>query len=157
MKKFIAMLLALVMALSLVACGGGDNGQSGGDSANGDKVVKIGVFEPTSGQNAAGGKKEILGIEYANSIKPTVTINGEEYTVQLVTADNASDAAKAPTAAQTLISQGVSVAPAAPSLPATCSRMLRSPPSALPAPTPRSPWTMITTSVYPTSIPSRAR
>jgi branched-chain amino acid transport system substrate-binding protein len=110
MKKFIAMLLALVMALSLVACGGGDNGQqSGGDSANGDKVVKIGVFEPTSGQNAAGGKKEILGIEYANSIKPTVTINGEEYTVQLVTADNASDAAKAPTAAQTLISQGVSV------------------------------------------------
>ena len=110
MKKLIAMLLALVMALSLVACGGGDNGQqSGDDSANGDKVVKIGVFEPTSGQNAAGGKKEILGIEYANSIKPTVTINGEEYTVQLVTADNASDAAKAPTAAQTLISQGVSV------------------------------------------------
>ena len=110
MKKFLALMLALVMALSLVACGGGDNGQqSGGDSANGDKVVKIGVFEPTSGQNAAGGKKEILGIEYANSIKPTVTINGEEYTVQLVTADNASDAAKAPTAAQTLISQGVSV------------------------------------------------
>ncbi len=108
MKKFIAMLLALVMALSLVACGGGDT-QQGGDSATGDKVIKIGIFEPTSGQNAAGGKKEILGIEYANSIKPTVTINGEEYTVQLVTADNASDAAKAPTAAQTLISQGVSV------------------------------------------------
>ena len=109
MKKFIAMLLALVMALSLVACGGGDNQQGGGDSATGDKVVKIGVFEPTSGQNAGGGKKEILGIEYANSIKPTVTINGEEYTVQLVYADNASDSAKAPTAAQTLISQGVSV------------------------------------------------
>ena len=106
MKKFLAMILALVMALSLVACGGGDNG---GASADGEKVVKIGIFEPTSGQNAAGGKKEILGIEYANFIKPTVTINGEEYTVQLVTADNASDAAKAPTAAQTLISQGVSV------------------------------------------------
>ena len=109
MKKFIAMLLALVMALSLVACGEQGDSQKGDDSASGDKVVKIGVFEPTSGQNAGGGKKEILGIEYANSIKPTVTINGEEYTVQLVYADNASDANKAPSAAQTLISQGVSV------------------------------------------------
>ena len=110
MKKFLAMILALVMALSLAACGSKDNGQQPSDGdASGDKVVKIGIFEPTSGQNGAGGKKEILGIEYANTIKPTVTINGEEYTVQLITADNASDASKAPTAAQTLISQGVSV------------------------------------------------
>ena len=109
MKKFLAMMLALVMALSLVACGEQGDSQKGNDSASGDKVVKIGVFEPTSGQNGGGGKKEILGVEYAHSLKPTVTINGEEYSVQLVYADNASDQAKAPTAAQTLISQGVSV------------------------------------------------
>ena len=109
MKKFLAMMLALVMALSLVACGEQGDSQKGDDSASGDKVVKIGVFEPTSGQNGGGGKKEILGIEYAHSLQPTVTINGEEYSVQLVYADNASDQAKAPTAAQTLISQGVSV------------------------------------------------
>ena len=109
MKKFLAMMLALVMALSLVACGEQGDSQKGDDSASGDKVVKIGVFEPTSGQNGGGGKKEILGIEYAHSLKPTVTINGEEYSVQLVYADIASDQAKAPTAAQTLISQGVSV------------------------------------------------
>ena len=109
MKKFLAMMLALVMALSLGACGEQGDSQKGDDSASGDKVVKIGVFEPTSGQNGGGGKKEILGIEYAHSLKPTVTINGEEYSVQLVYADNASDQAKAPTAAQTLISQGVSV------------------------------------------------
>ena len=109
MKKFLAMMLALVMALSLVACGEQGDSQKGDDSASGDKVVKIGVFEPTSGQNGGGGKKEILGIEYAHSLKPTVTINGEEYSGQLVYADNASDQAKAPTAAQTLISQGVSV------------------------------------------------
>lgn len=109
MKKFLAMMLALVMALSLVACGEQGDSQKGDDSASGDKVVKIGVFEPTSGQNGGGGKKEILGIEYAHSLKPTVTINGEEHSVQLVYADNASDQAKAPTAAQTLISQGVSV------------------------------------------------
>lgn len=107
MKKFLAMMLALVMALSLVACGGKTD--DGSSDASGDKVVKIGVFEPTSGQNGGGGKKEILGVEYAHSLKPTVTINGEEYSVQLVYADNASDQAKAPTAAQTLISQGVSV------------------------------------------------
>lgn len=107
MKKFLAMMLALVMALSLVACG--SKTDDGSSDASGDKVVKIGVFEPTSGQNGGGGKKEILGIEYAHSLKPTVTINGEEYSVQLVYADNASDQAKAPTAAQTLISQGVSV------------------------------------------------
>ena len=99
MKKIIALLLALVMAMALVACGSSDSGDT----------VKIGIFEPTSGQNGAGGKKEILGIEYANSIKPTVTINGKEYKVQLITADNASDASKAPAAAQTLISKGVSV------------------------------------------------
>jgi len=105
MKKVIAMMLALVMALSLVACGGGGN--SGGGS--GEKVIKIGVFEPTSGQNGAGGKKEILGIQYAQSLYPTVKINGEEYKVELVVADNASDASKAPSAAQSLVSAGVSV------------------------------------------------
>ena len=77
MKKFLAMMLALVMALSLVACGGKTD--DGSSDASGDKVVKIGVFEPTSGQNGGGGKKEILGVEYAHSLKPTVTINGEVY------------------------------------------------------------------------------
>ena len=102
MKKFIALLLALVTALSLVACGSKDSGTDG-------DVIQVGIFEPTSGQNAAGGKKEILGIEYAHSLKPTVTINGKEYKIQLVVADNASEQAKAPAAAQTLISKGVSV------------------------------------------------
>ena len=110
MKKFLAMVLALIMALSLVACGqqGGD-AQQGDDSASGDKVIKIGVFEPQSGDNGAGGKQEILGMQYANKMIPTVTIGGEEYKVELVYADNASSNDKAPTAAQTLISQGVSV------------------------------------------------
>ena len=107
MKKFLAMVLALIMALSLVACGqqGGD-AQQGDDSASGDKVIKIGVFEPQSGDNGAGGKQEILGMQYANKMIPTVTIGGEEYKVELVYADNASSNDKAPTAAQTLISQG---------------------------------------------------
>ena len=106
MKKIIALVLVLVMALSLCACG---SKESGNTAADGDKVIKIGVFEPTSGQNAAGGKKEILGIEYAHSLYPTVEIDGVEYAIELVYADNASSADKAPTAAQLLISQDVSV------------------------------------------------
>ena len=74
MKRVIAVILVLCMALSLCACS-----SSGSGSASGEKVIKIGVFEPTSGQNAGGGKKEILGVEYAHSLKPTVTINGEVY------------------------------------------------------------------------------
>ena len=56
MKKFIALLLALVTALSLVACGSKDNG----GSTDGD-TVKIGIFEPTSGQNGAGGTHNVAG------------------------------------------------------------------------------------------------
>ena len=83
MKKFLAMMLALVMALSLVACGEQGDSQKGDDSASGDKVVKIGVFEPQSGDNGAGGKQEILGMQYANKMIPTVTIGGEEYKVEV--------------------------------------------------------------------------
>ncbi len=99
MKKFMSVLLVLVMAMSLAACGGGSN----------EKVVKIGVFEPQSGDNGAGGKQESLGMQYANHITPTVDIGGETYRVELVYADNASSNDKAPTAAQTLISSGVSL------------------------------------------------
>ena len=103
MKKLIAVLLCLVMVVSMVACGGNNNEPT----ETGDKVITIGVFEPTSGQNGAGGKKEILGIQYANSLYPTVTIGGEEYKIELTYADNQSDVSKAPTAAQQLVSKKV--------------------------------------------------
>ena len=104
MKKLFALVLALVMVLGLVACGGG-----GEEEASGEKVVKIGVFEPMSGDNGAGGKQEVLGMQYANYLTPEVEIAGETYKVELVYADNASSNDKAPTAAQNLISEGVSI------------------------------------------------
>lgn len=103
MKKLIAVLLCLVMVLSMAACGGEKT------TTTDEKVITIGIFEPTSGQNGAGGKKEILGIQYANSLYPTVTIGGEEYKIELTYADNQSDSSKAPTAAQQLVSKKVSI------------------------------------------------
>lgn len=104
MKKFIALALTLLMCmLALAGCGG-----SGGGSSDGD-TIRIGVFEPASGDNGPGGKQESLGIQYANEQQPTVTVGGKEYKVELVPVDNESDNAKAVTAAQDLISKNVSI------------------------------------------------
>ena len=100
MKKIIALLLAAVMVMCLFA---------GCASSGGSKVIKIGVFEPQSGDNGAGGKQEVLGIQYANSVKPTVTINGEEYKIELDIQDNQSSTDKAVSAAQQLVADKVSV------------------------------------------------
>jgi len=104
MKKAISIIISVLFLLTMVAgCGGG----SGSDS--GPKVVTIGVFEPASGDNGAGGKQETLGIQFANRETPTVMIGGVEYKVELEIVDNQSSTAVAPSAAQTLVSAGVSL------------------------------------------------
>ena len=105
MKKVLALTLSLAMALLLcVGCGG----SSSAWDPEGD-TIKIGVFEPASGDNGAGGKQETLGIQYANTVQPTVTIGDKEYKVELEIVDNESDNSKAVTAAQSLVSSGVSL------------------------------------------------
>ena len=100
MKKIIALILTALMLVSVfAACG---------EKTDGD-VVKIGIYEPASGSNGAGGKQEALGIKYANSVQPTVDIGGKTYKVELVSVDNQSSNDKAPSAAAELVSAGVSV------------------------------------------------
>ena len=101
MKKLLTVMVVLAMTLSLVGCGKSSNTSS--------KTLSIGVFEPASGDNGAGGKQETLGMQYANSVTPTVAINGETYNVVLKIVDNQSATDKAPTAAQQLVSDNVSV------------------------------------------------
>ncbi len=76
-KKLLAMVLAMVMMLSLVACGGGSS-----ESADGGKPVKIGVLisDATSG--------EALGFRsyYENYI-------AKNYNVELIYSDELKDAA----------------------------------------------------------------
>ncbi|NLI54365.1 MAG: ABC transporter substrate-binding protein [Clostridiales bacterium] len=113
MKKLAAILLVLVLVVSTAACSAPaattTDTAAADQSASGNPVVKVGVYEPASGDNGAGGKQETLGIEYANDVSPTVEINGTTYDVQLVKVDNESSNDKAASAASTLVSAGVSV------------------------------------------------
>mgnify|MGYP000450430257 CR=1 FL=1 len=120
MKKFLACVLSASMMLGLLAGCAGAGSSSGNAPASsgaavstpavsGDNVLKIGVFEPSTGDSASGGKKEMLGMQYANSETPTVTVGGQEYQIQLVYADNGSSTDKALTAATQLVSEGVSL------------------------------------------------
>ena len=80
-----------------------------------NKVVKdgkiyVGVYEPQSGSNGAGGKQEVIAIQYANELKKTITSNGKEYTIELVIVDNESDDNKAVSAASKIVADGACVA-----------------------------------------------
>ena len=113
MKKILALVMVLCLAIaSISACGARPESSDGQAAAKSDSkadgVIKIGVFEPQSGDNGAGGKQEILGMQYANVETPTVKVGDTEYAVELVYADNASSNDKAPSAAQELVSKGVS-------------------------------------------------
>lgn len=117
MKKFLASALSAALLLSALAgCSGSGSGSASGSAptgsgaSDGDKVVKIGVFGARPPATpASGGKKEMLGMQFANSETPTVELGGETYQVELVYADNGSSTDKAPSAASQLVSEGVSV------------------------------------------------
>lgn len=109
-KKFLALGLSFVLVTSLLSgCGTKDTSTSSNKGSGSDNVIKIGVFEPVTGENGGGGYQEVLGIRYANKVYPTVEINGTTYDIELVEVDNKSDKTEAISAAQNLISEGVSV------------------------------------------------
>lgn len=94
MKKVLSALLVSAVAMSLVAGCGGEKK----DAAASD-VIKVGVFLPLTGDNAAGGELELRGIKLANKLHPEVL--GKK--IELVVADNKSDKAEAASVAARLI------------------------------------------------------
>ena len=94
-KKLMAAMMISALAMGLVAGCGGSGSKSGADS----KTVKVGVFLPLTGDNAAGGELELRGIKLANKLHPEV--NGKK--IELVVADNKSDKAEAANVAARLI------------------------------------------------------
>ena len=77
-KKFVSALLASAVALSLVAgCGGGDKKKADEKKpAAAAGAVKVGVFLPLTGDNAAGGELELRGIKLANKLHPEIMAAG---------------------------------------------------------------------------------
>ncbi len=106
MKKTFALLLAATMLTASLAGCTGDTTNDGGNEEN---VIRIGVFEPLTGDSASGGKKELLGVQYANAETPTVTLGDKEYKVEVVYSDNGSTTDKAPSAAATLVDKDVAI------------------------------------------------
>ncbi len=96
LKKVVSSIAAVAMAASMMS-----------SVAMAEDVIKIGVFEPQTGENGGGGIQELQGARYANELRPTVTIDGTEYTVELDEVDNKSDKTEAVTAAQKLVADGV--------------------------------------------------
>jgi branched-chain amino acid transport system substrate-binding protein len=102
MKRTVTMMCAAFAAFALLAMMAA--GCKGGNKTAGD-VIKIGVFEPMTGANAAGGAMEVEGIRLAHELNPTVEVAGKTYKVELVVADNKSDKVEAANAVQRLVDQ----------------------------------------------------
>lgn len=102
MKQKLAIILSAVLAISTALVGCGNSTSTGSKdvagSSKGD-TIKIGVFEPMTGANAAGGALEVEGIKLANKLYPEVL--GKK--VELVLVDNKSDKVEAATAAERLV------------------------------------------------------
>lgn len=92
-KKLLSVLAVSALAMGLFTGCGGE------EKAADQNVVKVGVFLPLTGDNAAGGELELRGIKLANQLHPEVL--GKK--VELVVADNKSDKAEAASVAARLI------------------------------------------------------
>ena len=112
MRKGLRKVLCLVLAVSLTAgltgCTTYNNFKNAFFSdgkASSEKTIKIGIYEPMTGQYKEQGKEEVAGIELANKLYPTVL--GKK--VELVYADNKSNMYDGETAIQELLSGSPSV------------------------------------------------
>ena len=112
MKKKLGVVICLLLTLSLVTgCTTFNNfknaffSDNSADNGAEERTIKIGVYEPLTGQYKAQGNEERIGIELANELYPEVA--GKK--VELIYADNQSEMNAAETAIQELVAQKPSV------------------------------------------------
>ncbi len=102
-KKTIAILVGVAMLASLSGCTTYDNFKNAffdGNKEAQERTIKIGIFEPMTGENKTEGEEEVQGIELAHELYPTAC--GKK--VELVYGDNKSDIYTGETVIQELIS-----------------------------------------------------
>lgn len=106
-KRLLLLFLSLVLVLStLVGCANEDNvSTDDGGTSSGD-TIKIGVFEPMTGANAAGGEMTVEGIKLAH--EKMSSILGKD--IELVIVDNKSEKVEAANAVSKLVDKDKVVA-----------------------------------------------
>jgi len=115
MKKIISLTLVLMLAVGLLAaCGPADQpaAQQGTQQAaanDGMPTLVIGLFQPATGANGAGGRQESLGTIFANYRHPYVDIAGVTHRVVVEQVDNQSSTAHGPAAASELVARGIHI------------------------------------------------
>lgn len=99
MKKVSFLLAALMLSAFMAGCGSDKISAINAPS----ETIKIGVFEPLTGTNAADGELEKQGIDLAYELYPNAIINGREIPVELMYVDNKSDKIESENAARKLV------------------------------------------------------
>jgi len=99
-KRLLATALSATLVISLfTGCSKQEQAPAASNGTGESDVIKIGVFEPLTGENGGGGLQELDGIKYANKVYSEVL--GKK--VELVVVDNKSDKGEATTAVTRLI------------------------------------------------------
>ena len=120
MKKLLALTLAVMMVLSLAACGGSDTpaapsaptdgsaeapAADGAPSASGD-TIKVGLLANTTGDNAMYGNAVKNGaMLYFDEVNAAGGVNGKQ--IEVIALDEKGDATEAVTAFNRLLDQGI--------------------------------------------------
>lgn len=99
MKKVSFLLAALMLSAFMAGCGSDKISAINAPP----ETIKIGVFEPLTGTNAADGELEKQGIDLAYELYPNAIINGREIPVELMYVDNKSDKIESENAARKLV------------------------------------------------------